>query len=232
VRWLPVTQGHQLASTRARRAEVAPSAYGVLVLSALKLNLPEPLLAWGVSKVNVPFACPDCRSAVIAKKGDQVVHHCAHARGSSCPGATRSSIADETAKFAIYQALGAAGLSAKVERPIGDAMSCTGLGESSSLSTYSAWISPGERSCRGPEHTRRADRFFDCCRQPAAATSAARRPAKTAVGCTSTTPMEDGWPSDGRGECRSELHLNQDDEGLLADHDLPRDPVRRRDTQP
>ena len=96
VRWLPETHGHQLAAARARRAEVAPSASGVLALSALKLNLSEELLAWGVSKVDGPFACPECRSAVIEKKGDRIVHHFAHAPGSSCPTATRSSIAQVT----------------------------------------------------------------------------------------------------------------------------------------
>jgi chemotaxis protein histidine kinase CheA len=60
-----------------------------------------------------------------------------------------------------------------------------------------------------------ADRIFDCFRHPDPATSGARRRAKSAVGCTWTTSLEDGWGSGGRGECRSGQLLNHNDEVAL-----------------
>ena len=59
-----------------------------------------------------------------------------------------------------------------------------------------------------------ADRIFDWFRQACPARRGARRLAKSAVACTWTTPLEDGWRSDERGECRSGQLLNHDDDEL------------------
>ena len=61
-----------------------------------------------------------------------------------------------------------------------------------------------------------ADRIFDCFRQPDPGTSGARSRAKSAVGCTWTTSLEEGWGSGGRGECRSGQLLGYNDEVGLS----------------
>ena len=60
----------------------------------------------------------------------------------------------------------------------------------------------------------RADRIFDCVRQPDPAASGARSRANSAVGCTWTSSLEEGWGSGGRGECRSGQLLNHNDDEL------------------
>jgi len=69
-------------------------------------------------------------------------------------------------------------------------------------------------SCQWEVERVGADRIFDCFRQPDPGTSGARRRAKSAVGRTWATSLEEGWGSGGRGECLSGQLLNHDDVGL------------------
>jgi len=48
------------------------------------------VLGWDAQK-GPDYACPECHEDVVLKKGEKVVHHFAHARGTACPYGTGES---------------------------------------------------------------------------------------------------------------------------------------------